>query len=102
MLTVKGTLHFGYTDSEGKAHAEFEMRAPTLDDMEWAIEHAPENSCTARLSRYVWSRTLTRLGELAPEQITPELLGGLYYGEYGVLEAAESEILGKLNPASTA
>jgi hypothetical protein len=53
MLTIEGTLHYGYTDSEGKVHTKFEMRMPTLDDLEWAIEQAPENACTARLSRYV-------------------------------------------------
>lgn len=102
MLTVKGTLTFGYVDPEGKVHSEFEMRVPTLGDMEWAIEQAPDNASTARLSRYVWSRTLIRLGELTPEQITPELLGGLHFSEYGPLDSAEVELLGKLKPANAA
>ncbi|QAZ68255.1 hypothetical protein [Solidesulfovibrio carbinolicus] len=102
MVTVEGTLHYGYTDSEGNLHTRFEMRMPTLDDMEWAIEQAPEKACTARLSRYVWSRTLTRLGELTAEQITPELLAGLHYSEYSVLESAEGELQGKLKPANVA
>ncbi|KAF0235347.1 MAG: hypothetical protein FD177_101 [Desulfovibrionaceae bacterium] len=102
MLTVKGTLLYGYVDAEGKAHAAFEMRMPTLEDMEWAIENAPEGASPARMARYIWARTLVSLGELTPEQITPELLAGLHYGEYNVLEAAEVELKGKLTPASAA
>lgn len=102
MLTVKGSLIFGYKDAEGKVHADFEMREATLGDMEWAVENAPENSCMARLSRYVWSRTLIRLGDLTPEQISPELLAGLNYTEYNALEAAERELRGKLTPANAA
>lgn len=102
MVTVEGKLLYGYKDSEGNVHSRFEMRMPTLDDMEWAIERAPENACPARLSRYVWSRTLTRLGDLTPEQITPELLAGLHYSEYGALESAEVELQGKLMPANAA
>lgn len=102
MLTVKGTLNFGYLDPEGKLHTEFEMRVPEVKDMEWAIEQAPENACTARISRYVWSRTLVRLGDIHGEQITPELLGGLHYSEYSVFDAAEQDLMGKLRPASAA
>lgn len=102
MLTVNGALNFGYVDPEGRVHAEFEMRVPTVDDMEWAIENAPNNACAARISRFVWSRTLVRLGTLTPEQIKPELLAGLHYSEYGVLDAAEQELMGKLIPANAA
>lgn len=101
MLTEKGTLKYGYTDAQGKVHAEFEMRVPTMEDLEWAMENAPEGAGTVRMSRYIWSRTLLRLGGLAQEQITPELLAGMHYSEYNVLEAAESILKGKLTPAST-
>ena len=100
MVTVEGTLHYGYTDSEGNLHTRFEMRMPTLDDMEWAIENAPENACSARLSRYVWSRALTRLGTLPAEAVTPELLGSLHYSDYTPLSEAEEALRGKLAPAS--
>ena len=102
MLTVKGTLKYGHVDAEGVRHAEFEMRAPTLEDMEWALEQAPEGACTAKMSRFIWSRTLVKLGDLKPGEITPELLGGLHYAEYSVLDDAEKELAGKLAPASAA
>ncbi len=100
MQTVTGTLTYGYTDADGVVHADFEMRVPTLGDMEAAIEAAPPNASAAKLARYVWARTLIRLGTLPPEAITPELLGGLAYTEYNVLDEAEKAALGKLAPAS--
>ncbi|GAB6035825.1 hypothetical protein JCM15519_03840 [Fundidesulfovibrio butyratiphilus] len=102
MPTVTGTLIYGHTDAAGVTHADFEMRMPTLEDMEWAIEQAPENASPARLSRYIWARTLTRLGTLPAEAITPVLLGGLHYSEFNVLDQAEKLLAGKLRPASAA
>ncbi|GFK94421.1 hypothetical protein NNJEOMEG_02266 [Fundidesulfovibrio magnetotacticus] len=98
--TVTGTLKYGHVDAEGVRHAEFEMRAPTLGDMEWAVEQAPDGACPAKLARFIWSRALVRLGSLPPEKITPELLEGLHYAEYSVLDDAEKELAGKLAPAS--
>ena len=100
MQTITKRLTYGYRDEAGTVHAEFEMRVPTLEDLEAAIEQAPPTASTARLSRHVWARTIIRLGTLPAEAITPELLGGLPYVEYGVLEAAEKELLGNLVPAS--
>jgi len=100
MPTITGTLTYGYRDAAGTLHAAFEMRVPTLLDLETAIEQAPSDASPARLSRYVWARTIVRLGTLPAEAITPELLGSLPYTEYGVLEAAEKALLGKLVPAS--
>jgi len=102
MITVKGTLKYGYTDESGSTHAEFEMRVPTLADLEWAVENAPEGASPARLNRYIWSRTLMTLGALDPEAITPGLLAGLHYAEYSILDDAEKELAGKLAPASAA
>jgi len=102
MLTVKNTLKYGHKDAEGKVHKDFEMRVPTLEDVEWATENAPEGAGTMRMSRYIWSRTLIRLGGLSPEAITPELLAGLHYAEYSILDDAEKELAGKLAPASAA
>lgn len=102
MQTITGKLTYGHVDKDGVTHAVFEMRVPTIEDMEAAIEQAPSDASTARLSRYIWARTVIRLGTLPPEAITPELLGGLPFSEYSVLEAAEKELLGKLAPASVA
>lgn len=100
MITVNGQLLVGYQDEAGALHKDFEMRVPTIEDMEWAIENAPEGACSARLSRYVWSRSLTRLGTLPAEAITPELLGSLHYSDYTPLFDAEEALRGKLAPAS--
>jgi len=100
MLTVAGQLRVGFVDAAGARHVDFEMRVPTIEDMEWAIENAPEGACSARLSRYVWSRALTRLGELPAEAVTPELLAGLHYSDYSPLADAEDALRGKLVPAS--
>ena len=102
MITVTGQLSVGYRDAAGALHKDFEMRVPTIEDMEWAIENAPENACSARLSRYVWSRALTRLGTLPAEAVTPELLGSLHYSDYSPLSDAEEELRKKLEPASDA
>ena len=100
-ITITGRLTYGHTDADGVTHADYEMRVPTLEDMEAAIEEAPENASNARISRIIWSRTLLKLGTLPREAITPELLGSLPYVEYGVLQDAEKAVLGKLAPAST-
>ena len=102
MLTVTGQLPIGYRDEAGTLHQDFEMRVPTIEDMEYAIENAPDGACSARLSRYVWSRALTRLGTLPAEAITPELLGSLHYSDYSPLSDAEEELRKKLEPASDA
>ncbi|OLN30447.1 hypothetical protein DVDV_0647 [Desulfovibrio sp. DV] len=101
MVTVTGQLLIGHRDASGALHKDFEMRVPTIEDMEWSIENAPEGACTARLSRYVWSRALTRLGALPSEAITPELLAGLHYSDYTPLSDAEEALRGKLVPASS-
>lgn len=100
MTTVTGKLLIGHRDAAGDLHQDFEMRVPTIEDMEWAVENAPEGACSARLSRYVWVRSLTRLGRLPAEAITPELLGSLHYSDYAPLSAAEEALRGKLMPAS--
>ena len=100
MITVNGQLLVGYLDEAGVLHKDFEMRVPTIEDMEWAIETAPEEACSARLSRYIWSRALPRLGRLPAQAITPELLAGLHYSDYTPLSSADEALRGKLVPAS--
>jgi hypothetical protein len=98
-LTEKGNLKYGLV-VEGVRHTDFEMRVPTLEDMEEAIEEAGEGACAARVNRHVWARTLVRLGTLESKAITPELLGTLESTEYGHLAAAEEALRGKLVAAS--
>lgn len=98
-LTEKGTLTFG-VEVDGVRHQEFEMRPPTMADVENALEEAGENACQARVNRHLWVRTLTKLGTLPQDKITAELLGGLVDTEYGILSAAEVALRGKLLAAS--
>lgn len=98
-LTEKGTLRFG-VEVDGVRHLDFELRQPTMADVEDALEAAGEGACQARVNRHIWARTLTKLGTLAPDKITSELLGSLTDIEYGILSAAEEALRGKLAAAS--
>lgn len=98
MLTEKGTLTYGL-DVDGVVHTEFELRMPTMADVENALEAAGEGASQARINRHTWALTMTRLGSLPPEKITAELLGGLVDTEYGLLQAAEDALRGKLRAA---
>ncbi|WP_164561671.1 hypothetical protein [Nitratidesulfovibrio vulgaris] len=98
--TGKGTLAIGYRDEAGTCHKDFEMRLPTLEDIEEAIADAGEGACQARVSRHVWARTITRLGTLPAEAIDASLLAGLADVEYGRFADVEASIRKKLQAES--
>lgn len=98
-MTEPFTLEYG-VEFEGKRHFEGEMRLPTLEDMECALEAVPEGACKARIDRHVWARTITRLGEIPQESITPQLLATVADTDYGSLLAAEALLRKKLKPAN--
>ena len=104
MITAAGTFKYGYTDKDGVTHREFELRAPTMADVESAIAGAEEEAggaaATARIKRHMWALTMTRLGTLPPDRITPEILGGLASTEYGILDAVGAELEKKREAAS--
>lgn len=105
MLTEKGSFLYG-VEVNGIWHKEFEMRLPTLEDVECALESAQAEAeagaevSPARISRYKWAACLIRLGDLDATAITPELLARLASTEYGVLSSAEESLLKKLAAAS--
>jgi len=99
-LTETGSLKYG-VKVEGVWHKNFEMRVATLADQEEAIEDAGEGASAARMQRYLWARTVVRLGSLEPKAITAELLGTLESTEYGQLAAVEEALRGKLAAASS-
>lgn len=99
MLTIDGALTFGL-ERDGKYHKEFTLRVPTLEDVEIALEDAGLDACAARVSRHRWACCMTRLGDIPKKEITADLLASLPAYEYGVLEAAEEELLKKLASAS--
>lgn len=103
MLTAKGTLVYGI-ERDGVWHREYEMRLPTLEDVERAIEgaraEAGDEASPARIDRHKWAACLVRLGGIPAKDLTPELLAGLASTEYKGLEATEMALLKKLADAS--
>lgn len=103
MLTEKGTLLYGI-EQDGVWHREYEMRLPTLEDVEQAIEgaraEAGEDASAARIDRHKWAACMVRLGTLPAKDITPALLSRLASTEYRGIEATEMALLKKLAAAS--
>lgn len=100
VLTETGQLGIGYRDENGVWHKEFELRLPTMGDVEDAMAEAGPDASQARVNRYVWARTLTRLGSLPSEAITPDLLRDLPDTEYGRFQDAEDRLRKKLMASS--
>ena len=94
MITYKGTLTFGLV-VDGVKHREFELRLPTMEDMERALEEVPPDSHMARIRRHVWAHCLLSLGTLSGEAITAELLAGLPALEYSHFNDAEEALAKK-------
>ena len=93
MLTATGKLTYGLI-VDGEAQTDFELRLPTMEDMETALEELPPDACLARIRRHVWARCITRLGKLS--EVTPAQLAGLSADEYGIFSAAEERLKKKL------
>ena len=93
MQTVKGKLTYGL-EIDGVRHHDFELRLPTLEDMESALEAVPADSHIARIRRHIWARCLVRLGTLT--SVTADDLAGLAADEYGHFDEAEGALKKKL------
>lgn len=93
MLTEPGKLTYGL-DVDGVLHTDFELRLPTMEDMDCALEEVSPGASTSRIRRHVWARCITRLGTLAA--VTPEMLAELSADEYGHFDAAEERLKKKL------
>jgi len=100
-LTETGTLKYG-VEVDGVRHKDFELRQPTMADVEDGLEAAGEGACQARVNRHVWARALTKLGTLPQDKITAELLGSLPDTEYGILSAAEEALRESSQPRAPA
>lgn len=98
-LTETGTLLVG-VEHGGKYHKDFTMRVATVEDVENAIEDAGPDACLARVNRHKWSCTITRIGDIPPDEITVELLAGLTAEEYGIIKNVEAALLKKLVASS--
>lgn len=101
-MEADGQLEIGYQDEQGCFHKTFTMRLATLEDVEKAIEEAGPNASIARIRRYEWARTLTRLGSFEQGTITPEMLATIPATEFGIFEATQKVLRGKLKAVSDA
>lgn len=98
-LTEDGTLLVG-VERDGKFHKEFTLRVATLEDVENAIEEAGPDASNARVARHKWVYTMTRLGDIPPDEITADLLAGLTAEEFGIIKSTEAALLKKLVASS--
>ena len=101
MITQSFSLLYGI-EHDGILHREGELRLPVLTDLEETLESLPPDACDARIARHIWARTITRLGDIPREQITPELLGTAVDNDFGILREAENTLRKKLLPPSEA
>ena len=81
---VPFTLPKGYVDGNGNVHRDGRMRLATARDEIEPLGHAEVRHNQAYLSVLLVARTVTRIGELT--EITPELVEGLYAGDFDYLQ----------------
>ena len=101
-ITHSGTLPYGHKDDQGNIHRDFTLRQLTLADMEAMADAYPElmeseNWITRR--RLTWAYSLSSLGTLPPEAITPELLATLPLPDFNALADAEDTLEKKCKAA---
>ena len=83
---VPFTLPQGYADAAGTIHREGVMRLATARDEIEPLRDPSVRSNGAYLSVLLLSRTVTRLGGLGHEQVTPELIQDLYAVDFDHLQ----------------
>ncbi len=83
---VPFTLPQGYADAAGTVHRDGVMRLATARDEIEPLRDASVRSNGAYLSVLLLARTVTRLGELGPEQVTPDLIQDLYAVDFDHLQ----------------
>ena len=81
---VPFTLPKGYVDGNGNVHREGRMRLATARDEIEPLGDAEVRHNQAYLSVLLVARTVTRIGEIT--EITPELVEGLYAGDFDHLQ----------------
>lgn len=83
---VPFTLPQGYTDAGGHTHRDGVMRLATARDEIEPLRDASVRTNGAYLSVLLLARTVTRLGELQREQITPDLIQDMYAVDFDHLQ----------------
>ena len=81
---VAFTLPRGYVDPAGSVHREGRMRLATARDEIEPLRAAEVRQNEAYLSVLLLARTVTRIGDVT--DITPELVEGLYAGDFDHLQ----------------
>lgn len=81
---VPFTLPKGYVDGNGTVHREGRMRLATARDEIEPLGDAEVRQNQAYLSVLLVARTVTQIGEIT--EITPELVEGLYAGDFDHLQ----------------
>jgi hypothetical protein len=81
---VPFTLPKGYVDGDGNVHREGRMRLATARDEIEPLGETEVRQNQAYLSVLLVARTVTRIGEIT--EITPELVEGLYAGDFDHLQ----------------
>ena len=81
---VPFTLPMGYVDGNGNVHREGRMRLATARDEIEPLGDAGVRQNQAYLSVLLVARTVTQIGEIT--EITPELVEGLYAGDFDHLQ----------------
>jgi hypothetical protein len=74
----------GYVDTNGNVHREGRMRLATARDEIEPLGDAGVRQNQAYLSVLLVARTVTQIGEIT--EITPELVEGLYAGDFDHLQ----------------
>lgn len=97
-LTVKGKLPIGIT-LDGKAYKDFSIRPATLRDSCAAVEAVGGDAAPNTL-RYATMAQRVSVDGLPQEQVTVELLMGMYDRDAVTLELAADEVEKKLDALS--
>lgn len=89
---VPFTLPRGHVDTAGNVHREGKMRLATARDEIEPMRDSEVRQNQAYLSVLLLSRTVTSIGEIT--DITPELIEGLYAGDFDHLQRLYERING--------
>ena len=97
---VPFTLPQGYADAAGRIHRDGVMRLATARDEIEPLRDASVRLNGAYLSVLLLARTVIRLGDFGPEQVTPDLIQDLYAVDFDHLQRlyerlnASEEVIG--------
>ncbi|MGQ9590340.1 MAG: hypothetical protein ACUVYA_08605 [Planctomycetota bacterium] len=88
------TLPRGYVDAEGKVHREGAMRLARAGDEILPLQDPRVKGNRAYLVILLLARVVTRLGDLAGDAITPEVIEGLYSCDLAYLQRLYFDVNG--------